>query len=77
MRKVTEGFGIISGDGDSMCIDPNAPEPKDTLSKRHFQWEEMRIYPLEFFPEEVASGGRLKGKPVRYKIIVEIEEMEK
>lgn len=77
MKKTTEGLGIISGDGDSLCIDPIVPEPEDPLSKRHFQWEEMRIYPSDLFPEEVGYTGRLHGKPVRYKITVEIAEMEK
>ena len=77
MRKVTEGVGIISGDGECWCIDPIQPEPPKEPIERWIRWEERRVYPNAFFPEEVGAMGRLRGKIIRYKIAVEIEEAQK
>jgi hypothetical protein len=79
MKKITEGVGIVSFDGVSWCIDPLEDEPEFETQKEWEKWNKKRVYPTDFFPEEVNYGedrdGILSWKPIKYKIIVEIQEI--
>ena len=79
MKKVTEGVGIVSGDGECWCINPIDPEPeivnwgKDL--PKYNEWDHRRVYPQNFFPDEVRRDGTLHGMLIKYKVTVEIEEL--
>jgi hypothetical protein len=77
MKKITEGYGVISEAAGYLCINPMQPEPPQEPIERWIKWDERRIYPSAFFPDEVGNMGRLHKKVVHYKIIVEIEEVGK
>lgn len=77
-KKVVEGIGSFSGSGNEWRIKPLDIEPElGSNPGDYYDWESRVIYPQNILPDDVSHIGWLHGKPVKYKIIVEIEELVK
>jgi len=75
-RKVTEGEGYVSGDYECFCIHPM---PFDEWRKASGEERHKSIYPEDLFPPRIylpGDDGVDYSRKVRYKVVVEVEELD-